>query len=86
MALQPLDSFTFFSQQTVTELLLNEEVDTSGHAEFSKAILQAFQAFNESSEGYKIVVVLSDKDADDKELSKAINDHNQFSEVLNVLG
>ena len=61
-------------------------MDTSGRADFSKAILQAFQAFNDGSECYKIVVVLSDKDADVKELSKTINDQNQFSEVLNMLG
>lgn len=60
-------------------------MDTSDRADFSRTILQAFQAFNESSEDYKIVVVLSDKDADLDELSKTIEDLNQFNEVLTII-
>lgn len=73
-----------FSQQTITEILLKEERETTGHADFNGAMMQAFELFSDSNECYKIVVVISDKDAELKELTKTIEDQNKVNKVHRI--
>lgn len=47
--------------------------------------MQAFEVLNRSSECYKIVVVITDKDADHKQLSEAIKHQNLLIQVFVIV-
>ena len=47
--------------------------------------MQAFEALNSSNECYKMVVVITDKDADDQQLSQAIEHHQKLLVQVFVL-
>ena len=75
---KPLSS----TQQVVTEELLNGPSETSGRADFSSGLMQAFEALNDSSECYKIIMVITDKDADHEELNDSIEHQNLLPQVI----
>lgn len=62
-------------------LLIKKEIPTSGHANFNRAVLLAFEALNDSNECYKTMVVFTDGDADHGQLSETVRLHNHLNEV-----
>lgn len=77
-----VDIYPVFSWQVVTEVLLSETSGTGGRANFNSGIMQAFEALNSSNECYKMVVVITDKDADDQQLSQAIEHQKLLVQVF----
>ena len=76
-----VDFYLVLSWQIVTEVLLDETSGTNGHANFDSGITQAFEALNGSSECHKIVVMITDKDADSEQLSQAIEHQKLLSDI-----
>ena len=80
-----VDFYLVFSWQMVTEVLLSESSETSGRANFNSGVMQAFEVLNGSSECYKIVMVITDKDADHEHLNEAIEHQKQLIQVFDAV-
>ena len=61
----------------ITEILLKDDSETVGHANFKQALIQALTALNDSCDCSKMIVVLTDKDVDNAQLSEVVGDQNQ---------
>ena len=58
--------------QIATEVLLQDDSETVGHANFNQALVEVSAALNDSCDCKRIIVLLTDKDADNAQPRAAI--------------
>lgn len=68
--------------------VMNEKIQSvngsRGEADFHQAVKMAFETFSNSTECHKMLVVVTDNDADSTVLQEAVNQFNRDMEVTGI--